>query len=174
MGLSAVRRFPGIAGETKCEGDGVGRYDGLWSGEVTHRTHWPHLNLQVLNQRNSRKQKWKPLTTRRQVTDRPTKRKLFSSKNAMTFVQDGAPAQTSKWLRHGVWRICQTFIPMDDLPANSSDLNIIDETTTKIQPLKHCTSWEGDYASGEKMPTLDTLQELTRYSAPPLRKYHKK
>lgn len=131
MGLSAVRRFPGIAGETKCEGDGVGRYDGLWSGEVTHRTHWPHLNLQVLNQRNSRKQKWKPLTTRRQVTDRPTKRKLFSSKNAMTFVQDGAPAQTSKWLRHGVWRICQTFIPMDDFPANSSDLNIIDETTYK-------------------------------------------
>ena len=32
----------------------------------------------------------KPLTSRRQVTGGPTERKLFSSKKAMTFVQDGA------------------------------------------------------------------------------------
>ena len=38
----------------------------------------------------------KPLTSRRKVTGGPTERKLFSSKKAMTFVQDGAPAYTSK------------------------------------------------------------------------------
>ena len=38
----------------------------------------------------------KPLTSRRQVTGRPIERKLFSSKKAMTFVQDEAPAHTLK------------------------------------------------------------------------------
>ena len=38
----------------------------------------------------------KPLTSRRQVTGDPIERKLFSSKKEMTFVQDGAPAHTSK------------------------------------------------------------------------------
>ena len=66
MGLSGVRRSPGIPVETKCEGDGLGKYD------------------------------VKPLTASWQVTDGPTKRQLFSSKKAMTFVHDREPAHTSK------------------------------------------------------------------------------
>ena len=37
-----------------------------------------------------------PMTSRRQLTGGPIERKLFSSKKEMTFVQDGAPAHTSK------------------------------------------------------------------------------
>ena len=58
MGLSGVRRSPGIPGEAKSEGDGVGRYyDGSWPNEVTHLTQWPDLNLRLLYQRNPRKKK---------------------------------------------------------------------------------------------------------------------
>ena len=38
----------------------------------------------------------KPLTSMRQVTGGPIERNLFRSKKEMTFVQDGAPAHTSK------------------------------------------------------------------------------
>ena len=55
MGLSEVRRSPGIPGEAKCKGDGMGRYDGSWPDKVTHPTQWPELNLRVLYQRDSRK-----------------------------------------------------------------------------------------------------------------------
>ena len=52
----------------------------------------------------------KPPRARSQVTGGPIERKLFSSKKEMTFVQDGAPAHTSKatrTLQHGVKRNCQ-------------------------------------------------------------------
>ena len=55
MGLSRVRRSPGIPSEAKCEGDGVGRYDGSWPDEVTHLTQWPDLSLRLLYKRNPRK-----------------------------------------------------------------------------------------------------------------------
>ena len=56
MGLSGVRRSPGIPGEAKCESDGVRRYDESWPAEVTHLTQWPDLNLQLLYiKRNPRK-----------------------------------------------------------------------------------------------------------------------
>ena len=86
MGLSGVRRSPGIPGETKCEGDGVGRYDESWPAEVTHLTQWPDLNLQLLYIKEILEKEVKPLTSRRQVTGGPMERKLFSSKKALTFV----------------------------------------------------------------------------------------
>ena len=55
MGLSGVRRSPGILGEAKCKGNGMGRYEGSWPDKVTHLTQWPDLNLRVLYQRNPRK-----------------------------------------------------------------------------------------------------------------------
>ena len=49
-----MRRSPGIPGEAKCKGDGMGRYDGSWPDKVTHLTQWPDLNLRVLYPRDSR------------------------------------------------------------------------------------------------------------------------
>ena len=50
----------------------------------------------------------------------------------MTFVQDGAPAHTTKadqtWCEKNLPNF---YTPGHDLPANSPDLNIIDETTYK-------------------------------------------
>ena len=38
----------------------------------------------------------KPLFRRRSTTEEPVKRKLFTNKSSVTFVQDGAPAHTAK------------------------------------------------------------------------------
>lgn len=48
-------RYPGILGEAKCKGNGMGRYEGSWPDKVTHLTQWPDLNLRVVYQRNPRK-----------------------------------------------------------------------------------------------------------------------
>ena len=48
---------------------------------------------------------------------------MFSSKKAMTFVQDGAPAHTSKAAQTWCHKNLLNFIPRDDWPANPPDLN---------------------------------------------------
>ena len=48
MGISGVRRSPGIPGEAKSKDDGMRRYDGSWPDKVTHLTQWPDLNHRVL------------------------------------------------------------------------------------------------------------------------------
>ena len=62
----------------------------------------------------------KPLTSRRQVTGGPIERKLFSSKKEMTFVQDGAPAHTSKATQTWCQKNLPNFIAKDGWPANFS------------------------------------------------------
>ena len=61
----------------------------------------------------------KSLTSRREVTGGPTERKLFSSKKAMTFVQNGAPAHTSKVTQTWCHKNLPKLIPKDDWPANA-------------------------------------------------------
>ena len=82
-----------ILGEAKCKGDGMGRYNGrglkrlhiLPSGQTLTSEYYIKEILE---------NEVRPLTSRRQVTGRPTERKLFRSKKAMAFVQDGAPSHT--------------------------------------------------------------------------------
>ena len=80
----------------------------------------------------------KPLTSRRQVTGGPTERMFFRSKKAMTFVHYGAPPQTSKAAQTRCLNNLPNFVPKDDWPASSPDLNheenisnITDEITYK-------------------------------------------
>ena len=68
----------------------------------------------------------KRLTSRRQVTGSPIERKLFSSKKEMTFVQDGALAHTSKASQTWCQKNLPNFIAKDGWPANSADLNPIE------------------------------------------------
>ena len=68
----------------------------------------------------------KPLTSRRQVTGGAIERKLFSSKKEMTFVQDGAPAHNSKASQTWCQKNLPNFIAKDGWPANSPELNPIE------------------------------------------------
>ena len=85
----------------------------------------------------------KPFTSRLQVTGGPIERKLFSSKKEMTFVQDGAPAHTSKATQTWCQKNLPSFVAKDGWPANSPDFNpiesiwsITDETTYNDPALK--------------------------------------
>ena len=70
----------------------------------------------------------KPLPSRRQITGGPTERKLFSSKKAMTFVQDGAKAHTSKVTQTWCHKNLPNLISKGDWPANSPDLNPVENS----------------------------------------------
>ena len=59
------------------------------------------------------------------MTGGPIKRKLFSSKKEMTFVQDGASAHTSKATYTRCQKNLPNFIVKDVWVANSPDLNRI-------------------------------------------------
>ena len=68
----------------------------------------------------------KPLTSRRRVTGGPIERKLFGSKKETTFIQDGALAHTLKPTQTWCQKNLPNFIAKDGWPANSPDLNPIE------------------------------------------------
>ena len=95
MGLSGVRRSPAYQVKQRAKvmewggmtDRGLMKLHILPSGQILTSDYYIKKILE---------KEVKPLTSRRQITSGPTERKLFSSKKAMTFVQDGAPARTSK------------------------------------------------------------------------------
>jgi len=112
----------------------------------------------------------KPLKSRRQVTGGPMERKLFSSKKEMAFVQDRAPAPSSKATQ--MW--CQVnlpnFIAKDSWPANSLDLNpiediwsIIDETTYNDPAPKTMAELKRRLRFPWKNSIIDTRKELAHF-----------
>ena len=68
----------------------------------------------------------KPLFSRRSTTEEPVKRKLFTNKSSATLVQDGAPADTAKATQQWCKKNLPNFIGNDEWPANSPDLNPIE------------------------------------------------
>ena len=97
----------------------------------------------------------KSLTSRRKVAGGPTERKLFSSKKAITFVQDGAPAHTSKVAQTCCHKNLPSFIPKDEWPANSPDLNPVENIWSIIDEMKY---------SDPAPKTLDRLRKRLRFA----------
>jgi len=104
------------------------------------------------------------------VTGGPIERKLFSSKKDMTFVQDGAPAPSSKATQPWCQENLPNCIAKDGWPVNSPDLNpientwsITDETTYKDPVPKTMTELKRRLRFPWKNVTLDTLKELAHF-----------
>ena len=74
----------------------------------------------------------KPLLSRRSTTEEPVKRKLFTNNGSAIFVHDGAPAHmaeaTQKWCKRNL----PNFIQTDEWPANTPDLNPIENLWSTI------------------------------------------
>ena len=68
----------------------------------------------------------KPLFSRRSTTEEPVKRKLFTNNSSATFVQDGASAHPAKATQQWCKGNLLNFIQKGEWPANSPDLNRIE------------------------------------------------
>ena len=68
----------------------------------------------------------KPLFSRRSTTEEPVKRKLFTNKSSVTFVQDSATTHTAKATQQWCKKNLPNFIKKDEWPANSTHLNPIE------------------------------------------------
>ena len=103
----------------------------------------------------------KPLFSRRSTTEEPIKRKLFTNKSSATFVQDGAPAHTAK--------VTQQWCKKDEWPANSPDLNpienlwsIIDEAAYRDPIPKTMGGLKSRLRQAWQNTPLASLRELAR------------
>ena len=103
----------------------MGWHDRSWAHKVTQATLGQTLTSgYYINQIFEKEVK--PLTSRCQVTGGPIERELFSSKKDMTFIQDGALTHTSKATRTWRQKNSPNFMAKDSSPANSPDLNPIE------------------------------------------------
>ena len=155
--------------EAKCEGNGVGWHEGSWTNKITHATHSQTLTSEYYINQILVKE-GKPLTSRRQVTGGPIERKLFSSKKEMTFVRKGATVHTSKETQTWSQKNLPNFIAKDGWPANSPDINpieniwsIIDETMYKDSAPKTMEELKRRLRFAWKNVTLDALKELAHF-----------
>ena len=97
----------------------------------------------------------------RQVTVGPIVRKLFSSKKEMTFVQDRAPAHTSKATQTWCQKNLPNFIDKNGWPENSPDLNPIENIWSTEDPAPQTMKeLKRRLRFAWKYVTLDTLKEF--------------
>ena len=111
----------------------------------------------------------KPLFSRRSTTEEPVKRKIFTNNSSGTFVQDGAPAHTAKATQQWCKRNLPNFIPKDEWPANSPDLNptenlwsIIDEAAYRDPIPKTMGGLKSRLRQAWRNIPLASLRELAR------------
>ena len=108
----------------------------------------------------------KPLFSRRSTTEEPVKRKLFTSNSSATLVQ---PAHTAKATQQWCKRNLPNFIQKDEWPANSPDLNpienlwsIIDEAAYRDPIPKTIGELESRLRHAWQNIPLASLRELAR------------
>ena len=111
----------------------------------------------------------KPLFSRRSTKEEPVKRKLFTNKSSDTFIQDGAPAHRAKATRQWCKKNLPNFIKKDEWPANSPDLNpienlwsIIDETAYRDPIPKSMGGLKSRLRQAWRNIPLASLRELAR------------
>ena len=111
----------------------------------------------------------KPLFSRRSTTEEPVKRKLFTNNSSATFVQDGAPAPRAKATQQWCKRNLPNFIQKDEWPANSPDLNpienlwsIIDEAAYRDPIPKTMGGLKSRLRKAWRNIPLASLRELAR------------
>ena len=111
----------------------------------------------------------KPLFSRRSTTEEPVKRKLFTNKSSATFIQDGAPAHTAKATQQWCKKNLPNFMKKDEWPANSPDLNpienlwsIIDEAAYRDPIPKTMGGLKSRLRQAWRNIPLASLRELAR------------